>query len=270
MKTIQHVRRVRRPGSVRGAYVRHVQPTRVLYAHTATMIPDGMHGIEDGYHNDGWRAGRPVVVRANIATMIPDGMHAAVFLDKRRILDDIVEGLVAKGVDPYRARVLVNRVALRRQTGSPSGLGDVVADATTWITYGNDIVERSKTGNVGAEAMKAAQNINTFLGNRGDELQATSPATVDALDGTADRLTKIASGQIKYDSVAGAFVDEFGNELSREVGAGTKAVLDAPKKIIKYVGENVVKPALDVVPWYVWIGAAVAGGAIAGKTLKLW
>jgi hypothetical protein len=250
---MRHYVRARRP-AVRAT------PPPIIRVERATYIPTGMHGVQETERF--WRT----------ADLIPTGMHAAQFLDKRRILEDVVAGLIARGVDPVRARVLTDRAAWRRQNGGAGlgGLGDVVADGTTWITYGNDIVERSKTGNVGAEAMKAAQNINTFLGNRGDELQAASPDTVDALGEMTDKLTKIASGQIKYDSVSGAFLDELGNAIRGEVIVGARAVYNAPKKIVKYAVDEVVKPALDVVPWYVWAGGAVAAGAIAGKILKIW
>lgn len=243
--------RARRPA------VRSVQEP-IIHVERATYIPTGMHGVRET--QEFWRT----------ADLIPTGMHAAQFLDKRRILEDVVDGLIARGVDPVRARILTNRAAMRRQHGYGGGMGDVVADGTTWITYGNDIVNRSKTSNVGAEALKAAQNINTFLGNRGSELQSSSPDTVDALGEMTDKLSRIASGQIKYDSVAGAFFDEFGNAVRGEVIVGAKAVYDAPKKIVKYAVDEIVKPALDVVPWYVWTGAAVAGGVVVGKILKIW
>jgi hypothetical protein len=213
-------------------------------------------------------------IHVNRATFIPPGMHGAQDVSNKSVRDEVIAKLVANGMPQGRAYELVARAASRiphrrrLQRYGLGGLGDVVADATTWITYGNDIVNRSKTGNVGAEAMKAAQNINTFLGNRGDELQSTSSATVDALDEMTDKLTKIASGQIKYDSVAGAFFDEFGNAVRGEVTVGAQAVLDAPKKVIQYVGDNVVKPALDIVPWYVWAAGAGAGVAAIYSQLK--
>lgn len=172
---------------------------------------------------------------------------------------------------PEEATDLAIRIYCSDGRCGTSGLGgDAVTDASTWIPYGNDIIERSKSGNVGSEALRAAQNINTFLGNRGDELQAASPATVDALGEMADKLSKIASGQIKYDSVSGAFFDEFGNAVRGEVLVGTQAVLDAPKKIVKYAADEIVKPILDVIPWYVWAGAAgIAGIVVFGATKQI-
>lgn len=247
--------RARRP-SVRT--IRASKEPIVIRVEQATWVPSGMHDIEPTY---------------STATLIPSGMHS----DFRTVRghSSIEHALIARGIRPERARALVSRAAervnrSRRHSSGLHGFGDIVSDAMTWVTYGNDIVNRSKTGNVGAEAMKAAQNINTFLGNRGSELESVSTATVDALDEMTDKLTKIASGQIKYDSVAGAFFDEFGNAVRGEVIVGAKAVMDTPKKVVKFLGDEVIKPALDIVPWYVWVGAAVAGGAVAGKALKLW
>lgn len=255
--------RARRPSV---SMVRASMEPIVTRVNEATMIPDGMHGTEQTYAT---------------VTMIPDGMHATQMkvydLDRVKgpIEQHVWNQLTAKGVHPHRARAMVHRAAgrvrgFRPRSAGMHGLGDVVADAMTWVTYGNDIFERSKTGDVSAEAMKAAQNINTFLGNRGPELEAASSATVDAIDQTADRLTKLATGKIHYDSVTAAFFDELGNAVRGEVMVGAQAVLDTPKKIVKFLGDEVIKPALDIVPWYVWAGAAVAGGAVAGKALKLW
>lgn len=253
--------RARRP-AVR--MVRASQEPIVTRVNEATMIPDGMHGTEQTTY-------------VSIATMIPDGMHGAQMkvYDLDRAKPSIEHSLISKGIHPHRARAMVHRATLRVRGFRPRsagmyGLGDVVSDAMTWVTYGNDIFERSKTGDVSSEAMKAAQNINTFLGNRGPELEAASSSTVDAIGQTADRLTKLATGKIHYDSVAGSFFDELGNALRGEVMVGAQAVLAAPKKIVKFIGDEVIKPALDIVPWYVWAGAAVAGGAVAGKALKLW
>jgi hypothetical protein len=235
-----------------------LQP-QVIRVDQATFIPSGMHGTLPTYAT---------------ATVIPSGMHSD--FRSRRGHSQIEHQLIAKGIRPERARALVARAHRRanvRRSLRPSGvsgLGDVVADAMTWVKYGNDIIQRSKTGNVGEEAMKAAQNINTFFGNRGEELEAASHDTVTAVGEIADKLTKIATGQIKYDSVAGAFFDEFGNAVKGEVLIGVQGVLDAPKKVVKYLVDEVAKPALDVVPWYVWAAAAVGGAAVAGKALRLW
>jgi hypothetical protein len=212
----------------------------------AQFIPSGMHGYSLPFDH---------------AQFIPSGMHqfhnrAAGYM---QVAPAYERELVGLGMHPDRAAAIVRRAVGR---AGLNGLGDIVADGTTWITYGNDIVERSKTGNVGSEALKAAQNINTFLGNRYDELQAVSPDTVDALGQMLDVLSKIASGQIKYDSVAGAFLDEVGNAVRGEVIVGGKAVLDAPKKIVKYAVDEVIKPALDVVPWYVWTGGLAVVGTV--------
>jgi hypothetical protein len=196
------------------------------------------------------------------AIVIPDGMHGAPKVDGSLAFASTLRSLVARGIHPDRARAIVNRVAGRIKGGTMSGLGDVVADAMTWVTYGNEIINRSKTGNVGAEALKAAQNINTFLGNRGPELEAASSETLDALDETTDKLTRIASGQIRYDSVAGAFFDELGNAVRGEVIVGARSVLGAAK--------NAVSEVVSVVPWYVWAGGAVVGVAVIGKSLRLW
>jgi hypothetical protein len=227
---------------------------------TATMIPTGMNEHDQDFY-EGYRT----------ADLIPSGMHGT---EMSTAAKQVVASMVKKGVHPRRARQLVHRAAgrVRRFRPRSSGLndlGDVVADGMTWVTYGNDIFRRSQTGDVSAEAMKAVQNINTFLGNRGEELEAVSHDTVDAIDQTADRLTKLATGKIHYDSVAAAFFDELGNAIRGEVIVGTNAVLDAPKKIVKFVGNEVIKPAIDIVPWYVWAGIVLGGGAVAGKALKL-
>ncbi len=218
------------------------------------------------------------IIRVNRATFIPSGMYGAPDVPIQSIHSiraEVIAKLVANGMSQGRAHMLVARAESRvpRQrrayrTHGLGGLGDVASDAITWVTYGNEIIEHSKTSNVGAEAMKAAQNINTFLGNRGSELETASPDTLKALDETTDKLTKIASGQIKYDSVAGAFFDEFGNAIRGEVMVGTQAVLDAPKKVVKYFGDNVIKPALDIVPWYVWVAGAGVGVAAIWSQMK--
>lgn len=232
-----------RPGLVRTVS----EPTILRQFDHAQFIPSGMHGYNLPFEH---------------AQFIPSGMHqfhnrAAGYM---QVAPAYERELVGLGVHPERARAIVRRASVR--ASGVDGLGDIVADAMTWITYGNDIVERSKSGNVGSEAEKAAQNVNTFLGNRGDELQATSPDTVDALGRTIDLLSKIAAGQIRYDSVAGAFFDEVGNAVRGEVLVGGRAVLDAPKKIVKFLGDEVIKPALDIVPWYVWAGALAIGGGL--------
>jgi hypothetical protein len=243
---------------------RVVPAPQIIRVERATFIPTGMHGVQEEQRmNEGWRT----------ATLIPTGMHATIIVDKRRVLESVVEGLVARGVDAVRARVLVDRAAVRQYRNRGNGLGslgDVVSDAMTWVTYGNGIIEQSKTSNVVDEARRAALNISTFLGNRGDELQAASSDTVDALGEMSDKLSRIYSGKIKYDSVAGSFFDEFGNAIRGEVIVGAKAVYNAPKRIVKYAVDEVIKPALDVVPWYVWAGAAAAGVAVGAKALHLW
>lgn len=122
------------------------------------------------------------------------------------------------------------------------GMGDVVADAMTWVTYGNNILSRaeSEPTTIGAEALKASQNINTFLANRGDELDATSPGTVTKLDDMVDKLAYLAkTGLIRADDSFGtAFsseVDDFNSEAARLAKAGAKPFVDAGSAVYQWM-----------------------------------
>lgn len=135
----------------------------------------------------------------------------------------------------------VRRGLHRGQTGRLSGLGDVVDDAQTWITYGNDILGRSSASGVGAEAEKAGMNIDTFVGNRGDELAAASQDKLDELVAMKMSLLQLAAGKYKPLSVSGAFTDELGTALKQEVVAGAQGVAKAPGQAYDWAKQEASK-----------------------------
>lgn len=129
-------------------------------------------------------------------------------------------------------------------------MGDVVADGMTWITYGNDIIARQTTDpkTIGAEAQKAAMNINTFLANRGTELDTVSPGAVTKLDDMVDKLASIAAGNLVLadDSFLHAAGEEFSSdsELARQLKAGAQAVANTPGQVYDFLKDQ-GKKALD-------------------------
>jgi hypothetical protein len=90
------------------ARVRFIQDP-IRYVNVATLIPDGMHGIEPGYHREGWRS----------ATLIPDGMHAHPVVDRTSFATEpVIANLIVNGMDETSARSLVHGAAARVRSGS--------------------------------------------------------------------------------------------------------------------------------------------------------
>jgi hypothetical protein len=266
---MRHYIRPRRPA------VRATQEP-VIRVERATYIPTGMHGVQETQRF--WRS----------ADLIPTGMHAAQFLDKRRILEDVVERLIARGVDPVRARILTNRAAWRRQNNG-GGLGDDEVGPQ----MPPDIAAAQRLEAITADARKvqsAHQNmIKTMAGwtertpdwvTNDDNLRLTFVNQLtDLKDQFIHRSLPILGVEFPYQiertDPAGAVVIAVRDDIM-----GTIDLLDARKAqqlLQRQIAElpkpggglNIQFPNIDV-PWYVWAGAAAVGGAVVTKALHLW
>lgn len=226
---------------------RVIRQDPILQVDHATMIPDGMHGIEAGYHGEGWRT----------ATMIPTGMHATIVVDKRRVLESVVDGLIARGVEPVRARTLVSRAAMRQYQNQGDGLGDdatpdsslltaVQAKAADMQSQHKALIDKLGGGadpnairdaveglynDWTAYAVDAAGGVPPVQWDRTDPVQAILIAVRDDLRNTADMLAANKAQQVLAKQIAGL-----------------------PK-----LGIPGSLPSLPDVPWYVWAGGAGVG-----------
>ena len=153
------------------------------------------------------------------------------------------------GVRPYRlghrrhlGRTIGRRIRTRR--GFEGLDGYVVDDAQTWIVYGNEILGRSSAAGVGAEAEKAGMNIDTFVGNRGDELAAADQSKLDELNDMKMKLLLLAQGKYKPESVWGSAVEAGTDELAFRAKAGATGVVQAPGKVYEW-GKQEAQKAID-------------------------
>jgi hypothetical protein len=149
-------------------------------------------------------------------------------------------------VRPYAARGF----------GNFADMGDVITDAQTWLTYGNEILGRSSASGVGPEAEKAGMNINTFIGNRGDELQSASPDVFDQMTTMQMNLLALAQGKYKPESVWGNAIDSAVDEATFRASAGAAALKAAPGQAYDWTKKE-VKSALET--------ALDVGGKVADK-----
>jgi hypothetical protein len=279
----------RRPG------VRVVRQDPIVYVNTATMIPDGMHGIDDGYHHEGWRT----------ATMIPDGMHAYSVHDHTSFATEpVINKLIVNGIPPEKARSTVHAAAkMVRQ--SRSGLGaDQVIDKTAVMDSvfqellakgvpserARILVYRASARYHRLSGLGDGATVDAAVLSKAQDTQSQHRALLDAygtassdadrqdirnqLDALYNDWTQYAVGveggaaPYQWDNTdpTAAVLIAVRNDI-----ANTNALIDAGKAQTALQKQIVVSsqaqgpsalpplPKLSDVPWYVWAGGAGAG-----------
>ena len=268
------------------AHVRHVKRPKVVYVDMATMIPDGMRGVEEGYHNDGWRAGRPTIVEAEYATMIPDGMHAAPAVDNSQALSSTVRKLIASGVSEEKARILVHR-AHRRHLGKHrrrAGMGDATATdnaaaVLASITADAKTVQDAHKRMI--DTMAGWEERNPGWVNTDDDLRRTFQDQLTALKNAfVQRALPLLGVEFPYQidrtDPAGAIVLAVRDDIAQ-----TADLLDQ-RKVQQLLQRNIAElqkiplpsapPSITLnvpeIPWYVWAGGAGVGLLALHQMLK--
>lgn len=297
------------------ARTRIVRNAPIIHVNEATMIPDGMHG----YHDEGWRsatmipdgmhaysvsddtsfATEPVVqklvvngmpsaqarslvygVAERIQSEPADGLGVALIIDKPAVLDSVFQGLLARGVQPDRARILVSRAALKH--AGMSGMGDAASDAATRLA-------------TITAAAKAAQASHQAMISNMTSWEEREPGWMDSDDNLRltfqDQLTGLANNfvtnalpvlgvqfpyQIDRTDPAGAIVLAIRDDI-----LATADLLDARKSqqlLAKQIAAVASVPLpsgapgfslnLPSVPWYVWAGGAGVGLLALKQMLK--
>lgn len=297
---------------------RVVRQAPILYVNEATMIPDGMHG----YHDEGWRtatmipdgmhaysvhdddsfATEPVVAKLVVNGMPAEQARTLVYgvarriqsgdsglgiqqiIDKPDILDGVFQGLVARGVNPDRARILVHRAAARHQ--GLSGLGDDASDAASAA------VDRLATISASAKTTQAThQSMITSMADwetrepgwvtTDDQLRLTFQNQLTALENQFVTQALPVLGvefpyQIDRTDPAGAIVlavrDDIQNTIDLLDARKSQQVLqknisDLSKVPLPSAGPS-FKLNLPDVPWYVWAGGAGVGLLALKQMLK--
>lgn len=232
---------------------------------TATMIPDGMHGIEDDYHKSGWRDG---------------GVGVALMMDRAAILDEVFRGMLARGVPEGQARILVQRAAARH--AGLAGMGDIDADASAARL--SKISAAAKSAQASHQAMIASmagwEDREPGWVTTDDNLRLTFQDQLTGLQTqfVANALPVLGVEfpyQIDRTDSAGAIVlavrDDIQNTIDLLDARKSSAVLqktisDLSKIPLPSAGPSINFPGLPNIPWYVW-GAGIGVGALALKQM---
>lgn len=268
-----------------GVRARVVQTPSVMYVNEATWIPSGMHG----YGDEGWRSGMsayPVVdddsaaieplvsklmvnglpeaqaraiVQAAVGRVrsVGGGMGASLMVEKATALDAVFQGLLARGIPADRARILVNRAAMRR--AGLSGMGQSATVDAAVLQKASD----TQTQHQALIAQYAAATDPTS--------QLDIRNQIDALysDWTTYAVG-VENGQPPYQwnladptaAILSSIRNDIANTLSL-IDAG-KAQLALQKNIVTSWSQsspNMTVPTISPgdVPWYVWAGGGVVG-----------
>jgi hypothetical protein len=281
------------------------------------MIPDGMHG----YHDEGWRsatlipdgmhahmvaddtafATEPVIAKLVVNGMSHEearsvvwdaaervrsgatsGLGIAIMVDKRAALDAVFQDLLARGISPDRARILVHRAAMRR--AGLAGLGDDAADAAA----------AARLAAISAAA-KAAQNSHQSMIASMASWEEREPGWVTTDDNLRlnfqDQLTALENNfvanalptlgvefpyQIDRTDPAGAIVlavrDDIQNTIDLLDARKSQQVLQKTISDLSKVPLPSAPPSFSLnlpdVPWYVWAGGAGVGLLALKQMLK--
>lgn len=154
------------------ARVRFIQDP-IRYVNVATLIPDGMHGIEPGYHNEGWRT----------ATLIPDGMHAHPVVDHTAFsTEPVIANLIVNGMDEQSARSIVHGAAARVRSGSRSGLSatQMVDKTGAMDSVFQDLLARGVPADRARILVRrASARYHNMSGLGDDTIDPSAPASTD-------------------------------------------------------------------------------------------
>lgn len=215
------------------------------------------------------------------ATMIPDGMHGV--SPKKAVPAAVERDLIARGIRPERARILVRRALLkardrsygrgRRPMPHPrrNGLGD--GEETSALL--------ASVQSRGGDFQRAHATLIAQLGAAfSPEEKLRIQNTIDGLynDWTAYAVG-VKGGAAPYewnrtdpvDAILIAVRDDL-RDTSNLISAN-KAQQALAKQIaaLPTFGMPGKNPLLNIdVPWYVWAAGAATGVAIVTKALKIW
>jgi hypothetical protein len=243
----------------------------------ATFIPSGMHQ----FHNRaaGYMQVRPAYERPVY------GLGAAT---RAVVTEEIVDGLVAKGVHPAQARQLVQRAVshharLERASFAglvrPAGIGD--ADPNVLAKIGADAKSVQASHQRLIDSMASWEERNPGWVTNDDDLRLNFQDQLTALkDQFVDRSLPLLGVQFPYQidrsDPAGAIVlairDDIQNTIDlldarKSQQVLQKVISDLSKVPLPNSAPN-IKINIPDVPWYVWAGGAGVGLLALKQMLK--
>jgi hypothetical protein len=233
------------------------------------------------------------VIHVHTADLIPAGMQShAALSTHRRTADEVVAGMVAKGMDAAKARGLVQRAITRHRQGLKSrrthrkaaGMGDAASDAADVLVritaLAQDAQEKHKAMIQRAADREAAE---PGILSTDNDLRTTF---IDNLTGLSNKFVDdslpIVGIQFPYQlnrtnpahAIIIAVRDDI-NDTANLLQAKSDQIALAKqiKEISKLPFAAPSAPGWPTVnlnfPWYVWGGAALAA-AVAAKSAHLW
>lgn len=157
------------------ARVRVIQDP-IRYVNVATLIPDGMHGIEDGYHHEGWRT----------ATLIPDGMHAHPVVGRTSFATEpVIAKLIVNGMDAGQARAMVHAAAARVRSGSGLSAAQMVDKTDAMDSVFQGLIARGVPSEQARILVRRASARYHGQSGLGDDPSGTDPTAATATDPSA-------------------------------------------------------------------------------------
>lgn len=253
--------RARRPSVQANQPVRFVQdPT--FYVQQATMIPDGMHGVQPTNNN--------LAIESTMKKLIAGGVHP------ERAQQLVKNAYVRVNVWPNTNRGL--HLGLAKRLGARphrrAGLGDdeLVGPSLPEDALLNEV--RSKAADIQRQHADLIAKIPAGKAS-GDLLRIRN--LIDALYVEwTDYAVGVKNGVPPYqwdrtnpiDAIMIAVRDDLRDTVNAIDANKAQEVLT---KQVLAVTPKTGFPSFGInVPWYVWAGGAAAGAAVLGKTLHLW